>query len=188
MSGVLRRRVTIKNNTESYTLCSYLTSANDVWIDSGVNANSTIGIEQSIVIPNTGNITYINAEPYIKLYSTTDYAIKYEYNSNTVSYGATYQGTRVMKIDANNLYWKGSLVATAPAATFDTTTPILVCGYNYLASTYQMKFYYCKIWNNGTLVRNFVPAYDSKNVGCFYDNISNKLYYSKSGNDYGYVV
>jgi len=39
------------------------------------------------------------------------------------------------------------------------------------------KIYYCKIWDNGTLVRNFIPCKNTSNVVGMYDTV-NKVFYS----------
>ena len=38
---------------------------------------------------------------------------------------------------------------------------------------------YCKIWENDELIRYFIPAKDSNEAICLYDNISKKFYYNK---------
>jgi len=36
--------------------------------------------------------------------------------------------------------------------------------------------FYCKIWDNDTLVRDFIPVVDSGGVACLYDKIDKKIY------------
>lgn len=42
------------------------------------------------------------------------------------------------------------------------------------------RIYACKIWDNGTLVRDFVPVLDTNNVACLYDKVT-QTYFRNSG-------
>lgn len=44
----------------------------------------------------------------------------------------------------------------------------------------SMKLYYCKIWNNGSLVRNLIPAKNSSGILGLYD-IVNSVFYTNAG-------
>lgn len=43
-----------------------------------------------------------------------------------------------------------------------------------------MKLYYCKIWDNGSLVRNFVPCKNTSGILGLYD-IVNNVFYTNAG-------
>ena len=45
-------------------------------------------------------------------------------------------------------------------------------------SGYSGKIYYCQIYDNGTLVRDFWPCYDPDGVACLYDKVEKKYYYN----------
>ena len=49
----------------------------------------------------------------------------------------------------------------------------------------SIRIYYCKIWEDGSLVRDFVPAIDSNNVVCLYDNVSAAFFYNSGGGALG---
>ena len=42
----------------------------------------------------------------------------------------------------------------------------------------KVKIYYFKIYDNGTLVRDFVPVLDKDSVPCMYDLVEHKFYYN----------
>ena len=42
----------------------------------------------------------------------------------------------------------------------------------------SIRIYYCKIWENSSLVRDFVPAIDDSNVVCMYDKVSSSFFYN----------
>lgn len=47
------------------------------------------------------------------------------------------------------------------------------------------KLYYCKIWDNGVLVRDFVPAIDRTVKPCLYDKVSKTYFYNEGTGDFG---
>lgn len=50
----------------------------------------------------------------------------------------------------------------------------------------KLKIYSCKIWNDNTLARNFVPALDRKGIPCLYDTIEEKFYYNQGEGEFLY--
>ena len=46
--------------------------------------------------------------------------------------------------------------------------------------------YYCKIWNNGVLVRDFVPCLDLSNVPCLYDKVTGTAFYNRGTGSFTY--
>lgn len=47
------------------------------------------------------------------------------------------------------------------------------------ATGFDGKFYKAKLWDNGTLVRDFVPCIDPLGVACMYDLVGKKPYYNQ---------
>lgn len=41
------------------------------------------------------------------------------------------------------------------------------------------RVYYCKIWDNGTLIRDFIPVLDENSVPCLYDKVSETYFYNQ---------
>lgn len=48
------------------------------------------------------------------------------------------------------------------------------------------RIYYCKVWENDTLVRDIIPVLDENNVPCMYDKITNTFYYNQSSGSFSY--
>ncbi len=51
-----------------------------------------------------------------------------------------------------------------------------------------MKLYSCQIYDNGTLVRDYIPVLDWDNIPCIYDKVTRKLYYNAGTGTFGYPV
>ena len=49
-----------------------------------------------------------------------------------------------------------------------------------------MKVYYLKIWQDNTLIRNFIPVIDKNDVPCLYDEVSGELFYNAGSGNFLY--
>ena len=58
--------------------------------------------------------------------------------------------------------------------------PINTSAWNYGTNiqSYACRFYYCKIWESGVLVKDIVPVRKGTTI-CFYDRVSNQVYYNE---------
>lgn len=50
----------------------------------------------------------------------------------------------------------------------------------------SFKLHYCKMYDNGVIVRDFIPALDDNNVPCLYEQIEQKFYYNKGSGSFSY--
>lgn len=87
-------------------------------------------------------------------------------------------------LDKNkNIQTTGTITLTNASATFQSNLNayLFACNQNgsavYHSST---KCYYCKIYDNGTLVRDFIPCKNANNVVGLYDLV-NKEFYTNAG-------
>ena len=67
--------------------------------------------------------------------------------------------------------WSGTTVNGADPAT--ATVSLFNHNNSYNSSG---KMYFCKLWDNGVLVRDLIPVKDENNVGYMYDKLHNTLY------------
>ena len=95
----------------------------------------------------------------------------------------------VIKKSGTQIYNNGSLSTTITTATFSTTYNLYLFGNNEngtFAFPFYSKIYYCKIWENGVLVRDFIPVLDGNNVACLLERVENKFYYNKGTGIFSY--
>ena len=59
-------------------------------------------------------------------------------------------------------------------------------GYRFGSGRLRGKVYYLKFWDNGELVRDYIPVIDKEGIPCLLDQVENLCYYSISGNDFQY--
>jgi len=67
----------------------------------------------------------------------------------------------VAVLNKNKLYKDGNLVWTATESTFQTTHPLTLMALRINGAMNEYltgKLYYCKLWDNGTLIRNYIPC------------------------------
>ena len=46
------------------------------------------------------------------------------------------------------------------------------------------KMYYCKTWNGGSLVRDFIPVKTSCGTPAMYDQVTKTLFYNKGSGEF----
>lgn len=117
--------------------------------------------------------------PYINVPSLLFYA---RYGaSSAISTGVSAVGTNVIDFNKNVVGVNGASV-TASSATFQSSNNAYLFAVNNGGETLQypskMKLYSCKIYDNGVLVRDFKPYYDSNGVACLFDAVSGTYYYN----------
>lgn len=61
-----------------------------------------------------------------------------------------------------------------------------VAGFTANAEPGKCKVYYAKFWEDGILVRDFVPLLDSNGKMALFDLVHRKFYYDLNGNDFAY--
>lgn len=52
----------------------------------------------------------------------------------------------------------------------------------------KIKLYSCKVYDNGTLIRNFIPVLDFSGVACLYDKVEKKFYYNQGSGSFAYEL
>ena len=109
-------------------------------------------------------------------YNTEKHVIKYIHND-----GFYFDGTKVVPHDGINM------------TTWDGTSKDLylgACNSNGSANSAYfapLRIYSCKIWDNGVLVRNFMPAETERQMGILYDTVRRKIHYA-NGNKWWFVA
>ena len=171
-----------------YQEVEYIESSGTQYIDTGIASSSTVCIE---VKHSTSTLTSVYG-------STTGY----NYTSNPAHEGGYFyywdrastgvggysdtKETEILKQDNNLGYRNNELVHTFPYLEFTDTNNIWLFGRNAdgsLSDAGDTKLYYCKIWNNGVLTRDFIPCIRSlDNQAGLYDLVSN-TFYRNTGSD-----
>lgn len=175
-----------------YTEVEYIQSSGTQYIDTGFKPNSNTKYDlvasvdaytssTSYIISAQGNGKRNNIYFSANGYYSGGYGSAYFNSTTALTIGTKYN----MVLDKNELYLDGTLVHTFNTETFENTYNAYLFSQNSTGADgtnySNIKLYSCKIYDNGTLVRDFVPCYrnsDNK-VGLF--DLANNVYYTITG-------
>ncbi len=211
MSNFRRRLMSVLQNKPLYTELEYLESTNTTsspinnWIDTGVKSSSDLKFEieyealrYSDNVLFGGRDVHYSTQIVFNYYSESKFLIRWKVeNPNLYLYDGYGELNKKYKLNMSRegLYINDNLIYNKfDQRTFDASDlpgNITLFAFNNLTTnsnivTGQHKIYYCKIWKNDELIRDFIPVLDSKNVPCMYDKVEKKFYYNQGMEDFLY--
>ena len=162
----------------------YIESTGEQFIDTGYKITATTDITIRFINDDTGslpttpfgvvgdtNIGYVSTWAYWRIYDTVGY-----YPS-----GGHFTGNHEFKVIGNKLYVDGvdsGYTGGTPQNIY--TYDLYLFGKNNngtLANSKGCVIYYCKLYDNDTLVRNFIPCYRySDGIEGLYDTVGKQFY------------
>lgn len=181
----------------SYTPVEYIESTGTQYIDTGFlpNSNTSVILEAKIPSSRSSNITrFFESRNEASSVTGAFGVISFNDNNNLlqIRYDASISLSNAqLSIDVkhkismqkNQLYIDDVLKITAPAATFQTNYSLLIFGFHTPSAKQNVEgvylLYSFKIYDNGTLVRDYIPVIDQDNVACLYEQVEGKFYYNK---------
>lgn len=175
----------------------YLESTGTQYIDTGVtgNVNTKIDVQFSKKNAETSYSIYgvvgargssASVNNIVVGLSSTQIALDFN-NSRYATYRYIARDTledtiyrAVVSKEARQLFLNNALIGQNTALCTDnirTSNLWLFKVENYGAT--NAKIYYCKIYDNGNLVRDFSPVLDWNDVPCMYDEMTDELFYNQ---------
>ena len=165
----------------------YLKSTGTQWINTLVYPDLSSAKIEIQAVKATG-YTLFGANSYMRCTGNGGYNVNYAYY-NQLQF-AIYTPTdisspHVFILDKNEFYVDGELKGTATISSRVSSFPI--CLYGYSTNTQgtatsdrgSHTIYYCKIYNNGVLVRDLIPVRvgsGASAVGYMYDRVTRRLF------------
>ena len=187
-----------------YQEVDYIESSGTQYIDTGMKANQNTSVEITIegltnssakILGSRSSATSNNFSILTGLVGgtlslVTDFQ---NYQNNRLSVNITNGLNDKYTIKINNSKMSINETEQAISSYTNFTTPGNIYIFN-ASGTYpagyinaSTKLYYCKVWNNGTLVRNFIPCYrKSDNVIGLYDTVNDTFYTNAGTGDFTY--
>lgn len=166
---------------EEYQEVEYIESTGTQYIDTQFIPNQDTRMFLDCGIKRIASERYIGSSTtsgraFSIGHDTTDLSVRY-YSNTVFTYNIS-TGRHILDLNKNLLYVDNVLVKTFTKTTFTSNAQISICQYgsdaNYRA---ELKIYSSKIWDNDTLVRDFVPCYrKSDNVIGMYDLVTNTFF------------
>lgn len=185
---------------------SYLQSTGTQYIDTEYipNGNTAIemlasGISASSFALSSGGTWFVGGrQGYLNkafgfYYNPSLQNLYYAFGNNmpsaTYSSSLIYGDNKKFYADKTGLYVNDSKVVSAASTTFTSPSSLFLFGLNNNgtpASHTSYKIHYCKIYDNGKLVRDFIPVLDLNNIPCMYDKVTNTIFENNGNGEFLY--
>lgn len=170
------------------TLLNYLQGFGAQYIDTGVlpNSNTTIEVKYNSVDTSITLGCIVGSD---NGWCSSGCAIllnTVEFGSNAYSMNTATAADTTVKLDKGTLYKNGTQV-NATSQSFTSSIPLTAFCLNRKGSKeeyFSGKIYYIKIYDNGTLIRDFVPCIDKEGAACFFDKVSGECYYNAGSGEF----
>lgn len=178
----------------------YLESTGTQYIDTGIIPNQDTSIEMAMSFNSlsaTECLWCARNDYAVNTFSSyrEDGVWRTDYNNTSNPFKnltLTTNKKYIFKQDKNSTYADGELLKTVAKSEFtcpDALT-LFVSWKNNQSSQVayfgKFKMYYCKIWQNDEIVRDFVPAIDSNGTPCLYDKVTKQYFYNKGSGEFIY--
>ena len=173
-----------------YTRLEYIESTGTQYIDTEFKPNQdTRVILSAYNLSSSSGWTFGTWESA----STNQYAFSclstYSFRYGTTNVQLTTVPVGELRVDFNkNNYSLNETSGSLSSQTFSCPYSIYLCAINAAGSVSSGKFtgriYSCKIYDNGTLVRDYTPAINSSGIAGLYDAINNTFVSSKSSEEF----
>ena len=175
---------------EGYTQVEYIESSGTQYIDTGFKPNQntrvvidvdmtgSIGLSFPTVFStdSSGTVGYrFTTMLYAEYDGFHDHYGNQTVNSSNINVYSRY----ILDKNKNVTYLNGKVVSAFSGVSFQSAVPLLLLA-SLDAGTYQYfakaKIYSCKVYDNGTLVRDYIPCTNSSGVAGLYDLVSKEFY------------
>lgn len=170
---------------EGYTQLEYIQSSGTQWIDTGFKPNQNTRVLadcdlMSGVYPTAfGAWSSSSGAKYILL-SLSDTVARYYYNLIETDKNVAIKGRHTLDMNKNKLIVDNVEIVTVAASTFSVSQSLYLFTFHGGETTENFKtnakYYSCKIYDNDTLVRDFIPCKNADGVIGMYDVVNSQFY------------
>ena len=167
-----------------YTELEYIQSSGSQYINTGFKPNQDTKISITVDFPLSGTAWLYGGRTSAGSNSLgflcedgSRYRFDYASSVNALTVKPT--GKFTIDSDKNKCYINGELVFTATYKTFTSPVNMYIFNNNNngsLSGGSSAKLYNCSIYDNGVLIRNFIPCKNASGTVGLYDSINNQFY------------
>lgn len=170
-----------------FTPVEYIESSGTQYIDTGFKPNQDTGIIMDIQPLEGGTFPYYGGRNELEdaafaLWNVQTNQVRFDYNTTMNTMNVASQISRVLiNVNKNSIsYGDNETSATYTSFQSDYTMCLLGLKDSKGVDERQMsaRLYSCKIYDNGILIRDYIPAKDVDGVGGLFDKINMELVYS----------
>lgn len=178
------------NLPSTYTQVEYIESSGTQYIDTGFKPNQDTGVDADAEFKTQtsgqwlfGSRTSANNNAIGILTYKGKY--RFDYNATTKFFdnSASFDSRFVVSVNKNVSTLNGTITNTIPYAEFSSGVNLFLFANNNggsVASNGAAKLYSCQIYDNGTLVRDYIPCLNSDGAAGLYDLV-NGVFYTNAG-------
>lgn len=179
--------------TNDLRLLEYVESTGAQYVDTGLNADSSLSYDVELSWTNAWTRTaqwpmgaWKNSSPYVRHYfgkTAATLAIWAETGSvkkATATFSANDGSRHRFTADlVHGIYSIDGVASTSTPSGFDVGMNFWLFARNGATPTYStVRIYRALFWRSGVLVRDYQPMLDSSGVACLLDCVSGRVYYS----------
>ena len=173
-----------------YSRVEYIESTGAQYIDMGISGNDKTKIEIKFVTAYqvgypqiVGNMVTSSSAITFNL---SRGAATSRWGSKTFDTGGRITANEICQIEMSNggYYINGNSIWTPNANAFTTNGNMYLFKANGGSATFTGKIYYCKVYENNILVRDFVPCLNNNGIPCLLDKVQNRFYYNQGTGDF----
>ena len=197
LSQVTKFNIPDPSPIAGYTKLDYIEATGSQYIDTGFYAKPTTAIEidhEFTDLTVQQRLWGCIGDLYYQSYINGSGRYAYAYQNSSGNWVNTQQTTRterhIAKLDGKNgKYQLDGIysVNLSGGPTNTATNTLWLTGYDNAGTPTNLasiKVYSCKIWDNGTLVRDYIPVKNNNNIAGLYDLVNEQFYHSGSGTEY----
>ena len=170
---------------EGYTEVQYIQSSGTQWINTGFKPNQNTRAALTVdAKPSTAAAWLFGARNgnTDRTFGLLSFNSQYrsDYNNSTEEYSTvTPSGKFTVDKDKNVTKFNGTIGVTARSGVFQCTYPLFLFANNNAGTAAgfgSFKLYVCQLYDNGNLIRDFVPCIDPAGAVGLYDLVGGKFY------------
>ena len=179
-----------------YTRIEYLESTGTQWIDTGFYPSSNIGKKEI-------SLAWTNSNCLMQIFDASNehdsnwYANYWAGGGNTLNLylGTTgsissasitpiIQQKHYLSVEFNNgnftrIFDDNIVNGTYSGTVVQNNNTVSLFSFRYYNRNACIKVYEAKIWQDNTIVRDFIPVLDKNDTPCMYDKVEKKFYYNR---------
>ncbi len=170
----------------SATPIEYLESTGGQWIDTGFIPDNNTGIEIKIqnLAGNSENYFFgAGQSAFVRSFESYIWGSTLQFTYSSVTANALPDNTPfILNWRKNVLHYiqnNNDVLINLPTSSFVSPYSMYLFAIHRASySTGRSRIYYCKLYDNHVLVRDFIPVLDKDGVPCMYDKVEGKFYYN----------
>ncbi len=196
-SLVIDTRKIYDQENNRYTIVDYLESTGTQYIDTGVNGKSTLNIASKFYINQLSHNVFALFGSRNEDYSESiamwilQNKIRADYGTSLKYYFFNSSSTGIVELGYNkNMVYLNSEESNFTYEDYSNDLSIAIFSCNnsgiFDVRRASVKLYYFKIYDNSTLVRDYIPVIDSSERPCLFDKVSRECYYNQGTGEFLY--